>query len=104
MICGEKCLFFQLFRKCYKRTQREDIENKALKPCLAFEYYLAIERILFYFVLFHVAKNRASRTKHGRLNEVLIHWKSKGEVFNANFASAVSEKSERASVASGLFS
>ena len=77
---------------------------KALKPCLAFEYYLAFERILFYFVLFHVAKNRASGTKHGRLNEVLIHWKSKGEVFNANFASAVSEKSERASVASGLFS
>ena len=46
----------------------------------------------------------ASGTKRGRLNEVLIHWKSKGEDFNANFASAVSEKSERASVASGLFS
>ena len=41
--------------------------------------------------------------KRGRLNEVLIRWKSKGEVYN-KFASAVSEKSERASVASGLFS
>ena len=38
------------------------------------------------------------------LNEVLIYWKSKGEVYNANFASAVSEKSERALVVSGLFS
>ena len=94
---------FRLFQKCYKRTQREDI-YKALKLCLAFEYYLAIERVLFYFILFHVAKNRASGMKHGRLNEVLIYSKSKGEVYSTNFALAVSEASERASVASSLFS
>ena len=66
-----------------------------LKLCLAFEYY---------FILSHDAEYHASGSKHGRLNEVLIHWKSKGEVYNANFASAVSEKSERASLASSLFS
>ena len=74
MICGEKILIFQLFRKCNKRTQREDIENKGLSAMftikVAFEYYSAIERA---FSLFYVVKYRASKTKHGKLNEVLIN-------------------------------
>ena len=71
MICGEKFLFFQLFRKCYKRTQEEKIlKTKRYVYQVAFEYYLAIEQA---FSLFYVVKYRASKTKHGRLNEVLIN-------------------------------